>query len=91
MCARKLGRVKEAAKMFKELTKEHDQRVQWLNSSLGENLIEKGISADKILSYAVVEYEDVDKDAGASITGKCPRKALNLSSACFILWKLILK
>ena len=40
MCARKLGRVKEAAKMFKELTKEHDQRVQWLNSSLGENLIE---------------------------------------------------
>ena len=39
MCARKLGRVKEAAKMFKELTKE-PPNIHWLNSSLGENLIE---------------------------------------------------
>ena len=39
MCWRKLGRVKEAAKMFKELTKE-PPHVNWLNVSLGENLIE---------------------------------------------------
>ena len=39
MCWRKLGRVKEAAKMFKELTKE-PPNVNWLNASLGENLIE---------------------------------------------------
>ncbi len=39
MCWRKLGRVKEAAKVFKELTKE-PPNVNWLNASLGENLIE---------------------------------------------------
>ena len=44
MCARKLGRVKEAAKIFKELTKEpkdisqEASNLHWLNS--GENLIE---------------------------------------------------
>merc|ERR1712176_912077 len=38
MCARKLGRVKEAAKIFKELTKEPKEdssNLHWLNS--GEN------------------------------------------------------
>ena len=40
MCARKLGRVKEAAKIFKELNKDTHEasNLAWLNSA--ENLIE---------------------------------------------------
>jgi len=69
MCARKLGRVKEAAKMFKELTKEHDQRVQWLNSSLGENLIECYLEMGDYANAqaTLAKYDDIALPKSATI------------------------
>ena len=58
MCWRKLGRVKEAAKVFKELTKE-PPNVNWLNASLGENLIECYLELGDYANAQVAEKKNI--------------------------------
>lgn len=68
MCWRKLGRVKEAAKMFKELTKEPPS-VNWLNASLGENLIECYLELGDYANAqaTLARYDDIALPKSATI------------------------
>lgn len=68
MCWRKLGRVKEAAKVFKELTKE-PPNVNWLNASLGENLIECYLELGDYANAqaTLARYDDINLPKSATI------------------------